>query len=302
MSQHSFGFVSVLAVCALTTLSTAMGQTPTSPMTRLRPIGEPSAVDRYRGSADQTSGVLQRESRAADRYASPVESADYRETAYQYAGANRWQGRQVHDSQVRQTAMQQPFTAPALPGASSGDFALPGAAPPAETIVPSPNPAVPSQVAPRGLPSGNVLSPVPGSGSSPGPSVLAPGGGDFAPLAQPELSNSFATIDNCNCVSGPSGYTGASGTGGCATVSYETPAYVAPIAQTPAPYVAPPAQITAPAILPGTVPPAGGAPARSLVTFGQETKPVQVGQGWYGQPVAYVPGQPIRNWFRYLFP
>lgn len=41
---------------------------------------------------------------------------------------------------------------------------------------------------------------------------------------------------------------------------------------------------------------------RPVVSFGQEKNPVVMGQGIVGQPTAYVPGQPIRNFFRYLFP
>ncbi len=62
--------------------------------------------------------------------------------------------------------------------------------------------------------------------------------------------------------------------------------------------------MVAPVILPNGIvaPQVGGAPAGALLSFGQETYPVQIGQGWLGQPVAYVPGQPIRNWIRYIFP
>ena len=41
---------------------------------------------------------------------------------------------------------------------------------------------------------------------------------------------------------------------------------------------------------------------RPLFGFGQENYNVQVGRGIYGQPVAYVPGQRVRNFFRYIFP
>ena len=38
------------------------------------------------------------------------------------------------------------------------------------------------------------------------------------------------------------------------------------------------------------------------MTMGQERNRVVVGQGIVGQPVAYVPGQWVRNSLRYLFP
>jgi hypothetical protein len=56
--------------------------------------------------------------------------------------------------------------------------------------------------------------------------------------------------------------------------------------------------------------PGGVAPAyysenggfRPLISLGQENYNVQLGRGIVGQPTAYVPGQTIRNFFRYLFP
>lgn len=39
-----------------------------------------------------------------------------------------------------------------------------------------------------------------------------------------------------------------------------------------------------------------------LLSLGQEGYNVQVGRGIVGQPTVYVPGQPVRNFLRYLFP
>ncbi len=274
-------FVPLIAFGMLTVLPCAIGQSLDTPMTRLRPIGAPSAVDRYRGLADI-----------------PI----YRETAYQQAGVvGRTEVRQVgttgnYDSQVRQAVMQQQFTAPQLPATPPGSFTLP---PTTSPLLP-PNSVVMPQTAPRGLstnpglPSNGNLIPVPQNRS-----VLVPSSSDLAPLSQPELSNSFATIDNCNCVSAASDYSAVSVVGGCAPVSYQAPGY-----QGPGAYTAAPTAIAAPAILPNGIasPQVGGAPAGALLSFGQETYPVLVGQGWLGQPVAYVPGQPLRNWIRYIFP
>lgn len=41
---------------------------------------------------------------------------------------------------------------------------------------------------------------------------------------------------------------------------------------------------------------------RSLIGFGQNVSLAQVGRGLYGQPTAYMPNQPFRNFIRYLFP
>lgn len=77
----------------------------------------------------------------------------------------------------------------------------------------------------------------------------------------------------------PAGY---QGTGGYQPVSQVVPAGTAPAST---------------GLLPGN-----GIPCGPLLSFGQDRNPVQVGQGILGQPVAYVPGQHVRNWIRYLFP
>lgn len=41
---------------------------------------------------------------------------------------------------------------------------------------------------------------------------------------------------------------------------------------------------------------------KPLFSLGQENYNVQLGRGLYGQPTVYVPGQPFRNFFRYIFP
>jgi len=127
--------------------------------------------------------------------------------------------------------------------------------------------------------------------------------GDLTPLSPPQLSGSdFATVSNCPNVSPRSSYSAGWGSG-CGSVR--------PTGMTaPVPYAPPPAIIPAPAVMPplvvdplATSPvPASATPADALISFGQETYPVQVGQGLWGQPVAYVPGQGFRNWVRYFFP
>lgn len=111
---------------------------------------------------------------------------------------------------------------------------------------------------------------------------------DLAPLPQPQLPSNWATVDNCNLVSGPSGYR--------AEFGFCSPAPVVPVG-----YAAPPV-ILPPAVAPGA--PMAPAPfgCRPLFTLGQENYNVQVGQGIIGQPTAYVPGQNIRNFIRYLSP
>ncbi len=130
--------------------------------------------------------------------------------------------------------------------------------------------------------------------------TTAPGSRDFLPVAPPQLNDQFATIDNCSCVSPPSGYVAATGWQSPSTSYVATPA--------PAAYIAPTAQVAPPVagvpVIPdaSTMPKGSGVPRHSLISFGQDRNPIVVGQGILGQPVAYVPGQPVRNWIRYVFP
>lgn len=122
------------------------------------------------------------------------------------------------------------------------------------------------------------------------------------PVAPPQLNDQFATLDNCSCISPPSGYVAATG--------WTQPLSSTTFVNTPAPsaYIAPAAPITAPVaglpVIPdaSTMPKGMGVPRHSLINFGQNRNPIVVGQGIIGQPVAYVPGQPVRNWIRYVFP
>ncbi len=47
---------------------------------------------------------------------------------------------------------------------------------------------------------------------------------------------------------------------------------------------------------------ANNAGCKPLISLGQQNYNVQLGRGIIGQPVAYVPGQGVRNFFRYIFP
>ena len=250
-----------------------------TPQAEMRPVGAPSMVDQFRSP---TRGGVQQTTDNGD----PVPTDN-----------------------VQRTVFMQNGVAPSLPNNFSP--------PPISTAPLSPPPAT---LAPRSLPTnpGVPIQPVPQA------QTFAPGGvtamptQDYAPLAQPQLNNQFATMSNSCHVSGPSSYTAASASG-CAQVGYQPPpAYVAqpapvaagpvapgPVAAGPVPVPITPAPVVvAPAVVPGApiVASPTGAPARSLMTFGQEKYSVQVGQGLFGQPVAYVPGQKFRNCIRYLFP
>jgi len=228
---------------------------------------------------------------------------------------------------IRQVAMQsQGFSLPedgvGPPNASQPNTSIPPTYSPPQTppstaqplrpsapdLQPAPVPQTPNVRLPGNTPSpGN--SPMPNRtvapnqfppAGSPAPRQLPMNGppslADYQPVPPPEISNGgFATMADCRLISPPSSYTAMSpyGTvGGCGSG-------VSPIAYAE-PYLPPAAQIAAPAAMPPLTTGLTAAPVKSLVTFGQENYPVQVGQGLWGQPVAYVPGQRFRNWLRYI--
>jgi len=273
----------------------AMAEDFVTPQTKLRPIGSPSAVDAYRTQ----SAII--------------------------APAS------VEPTSVRQAVlMQNSADSVAIPPPSlpQGGFALPpgnglpvplSSSPSAGPInMPPPTgfqtlPQAPaSQPGFAGQGNGQALSPVPRTGTVIGPAVPAQMGqiapsNDYAAMPQPQLDNRFATLGNCSNISAPSGYRSDR----ILTCGQPT-GYVTPVAlnQNQPIYSAPPAQIGPPVILP---PPQTGFPIsssqtivpgtpgyRPLVSFGQERFPVQVGQGIFGQPTAYVPGQKFRNMIRYI--
>lgn len=122
---------------------------------------------------------------------------------------------------------------------------------------------------------------------------------DTAPVPVPRLEDQMATIDNCNCISAPSTYT-AGGSWGCGAETSSPVIYSQPGA-----YVPPPAMIAPPVITPAMAPMAyspSNAGYRPLFTLGQDAYNAQLGRGIIGQPTAYVPGQPMRNFLRYLSP
>ena len=249
VSQVRVALLAGALLCVFSSASSLPAQSPDQPMTRMRPLGAPSAVDQYRPTTQQVDGRV-------------------RQTAYQ--------------SPVRQTVMLQQgqLSSPPLPI----NPAAPITAPEGPPVMP-----MPTNQSGVALPVNPTL---------PTQSIVV--GGDMQPMPQPQLGNRFATIDNCALVSPPSDYSAASGCG-CGTVvpqSYEAPQ------PTAAPVTYSPAEVAVPVVVPATTPSNAklGAPMRSMVTFGQERNPVQLGQGLVGQPVAYVPGQPFRNWLRYFSP
>ena len=228
---------------------------------------------------------------------------------------------------------QNGFAAPPLPATSAAPMALPdnGAMSfPSQTASPQSGFQEPSVGAPFAMPpssvepapmSNPVNSPVgiapptgpppalpmnlPVSNNLPGASFPStqslPDGADMFPIARPQLNDGFATVGNSCCVSAPSNYVAAMGLGSC--VGYPQTASQGYIATGPQMANPPQAASAVPSgLVPVTRPSARGVPKRPLINLGQDKNAVVVGQGVIGQPVAYVPGQCVRNWIRYIFP
>lgn len=273
------------------------------------PIGTRSLVDRYR--TDQRQQDLRDQS----------EEINARES----------QGQKTHLVRYPQSG----FAAPPLPTTGPAPMAFPdngGMGLPAQPVAPVPGFQEPTAGSPFGLPPGNAAT-MPMANPVTSPAAVAPPTGlppalpmnptgianvpmvgllstqvvprnaDLFPISRPELNDGFATVGNHCCVSAPSSYVAAMGLGNCAggsSYSATNQGYIAT-----GPQVAAPPQMASPipaGLVPVTRPSAPGVPKRPLINLGQNKNAVVVGQGIIGQPVAYVPGQCIRNWIRYISP
>ena len=260
-----------------------------SAMSRIRPLGSSSLVDRYRNNPV----ARQPQSRRGERdLGQSVLTRN--ETAFRQETSDSSQR-----GSVRQTVwMQNGFDPPPLGNTGIG---MPSGSSAATTSPP------PSSPLPATEPFPGAGQPQPRALPSPTASDYAPSSSDQSYVPRPELDvTRYARVDNCNLVTGPSTYMAASAAPcGCAPVYPVT--FTTPLANA-APSVVPgslPAEIAVPAAVVPTVSAptaAATAPARALISFGQENYAVQVGQGLWGQPVAYVPGQNLRNWLRYFSP
>ena len=258
-----------------------------------RPIGAPSLVDRY----------------VAPSGPSPI-------TGLPVNKSQTWNG---PPSGIRQVAMQSGgFDLPSngLPLNNAPATTTPFTAPPGNPIAPETLAPPTTMVAPSPAtlaPPPTNATPLPGGTTGLVPQTLAPqtrapatgipvSPSDLQQMPAPALNNGgFATMADCRLITPPSSYSALApvvggGCGGTAPVGY-----LQPVSAT-APYIPPQQELAGPAVVmpPPIAGPPASAPAGSLVSFGQERYPVQVGQGLWGQPVAYVPGQSFRNWLRYF--
>ena len=199
--------------------------------------------------------------------------------------------------QVRLASYQDAMTAPVLPyGNPAGGFATPGTNTP---LNPQTNLVYPPVT-------GNIGQPVPGTiGGSP---TLVPNVANPANLPQyPKPQQRPAFVNNEPFVSGaPCQYDAYDMV---MPASYNAPGY--PVCGGPSVFpAAPPAGSMGDAYVPPTLTPNYGpglyssnnSGYRPLFSLGQENYNAQLGRGIIGQPTAYVPGQPFRNFFRYLSP
>lgn len=309
------------------TLAVSSAQTSPEVATRMRPLGAPSAVDRYLqnqaiGRSPQPASSVRQVARMQSSDASPMTMPALAPSAG-LSGAPM-PNFTLPPSNAMPAVPPTNVVTPIGPGPNSPIISAPPvsnaprvapAAPQPTTTLPV-NPNLNPNVSPSPLPSVPLSSAPPSTRNVPNntpPAAPVPRSGlsnDYAPIAQPRLDG-FATVDNCRNVTGPSNYR-ASGFFNCDPRGDSGATYTIPASYTP-----PPAQIapvstlppavaypSAPVSITGTLPPVlpGSAGYRPLFSFGQENNPVQVGQGLIGQPVAYVPGQTVRNWLRYLAP
>ena len=293
------------------------------------PIGTRSLVDQYRSDPRQpdvrvqTRNVVYPELRSSERYVVRLPQSGFAAPPLPATGAAPMvmpeNGGMGFPSQTvtpspgfQEPSVAAPFGLPTGTGGSSlmsNPVASPAAASPATALPAAASPATASPATtapPTGLPPALPMNPafsgtVPVAGL-PSTQVISRNA-DMVPIARPELNVGFATVGNSCLVSAPSSYVTAMGLGNCAGGSYQPTTTQGYIATGPQVASLPQAAASVPSgLVPVTRPSAPGVPKKPLINFGQDKNSVVVGQGLIGQPVAYVPGQCIRNWIRYISP
>ena len=279
---------------------------------RLRAIGSASAVDRYVTPIDRAAPV----SVAAH---SDGRRRNIRLTQFEFPGGSFATPPPIEATPIQPPPSQMP--AGQMPAGQMPVGQMPGGGLPG---LGSTNPGAPVTGLPATGPSAAGSS-VTGRTNLPrrlpaGPNAgrLAPNvADDYAPMIQPTLDpinlGNFATANNSPFVTPASGYTAAMGYGvtPASAAVCDTPGLTQNPAVVQTPILTTPPTVGVPVLGPMTPPPGFGAtpqgfgsaaPAGALFSLGQNQNPVEVGPGLIGQPKAYVPGQPVRNWLRYLTP
>jgi hypothetical protein len=309
---HLLTFVALLAVATLTALTLphhCLGQQPPTndgqpkaqqtlspaPSTGFRPLGTPSSVDRFKPPKVVASRPQ------SDPYPNELTPLQPSESSVTLLGVNQATSFGKASSNVTPTGFaQDQFVMPNT--GMGGDVAAPvtgQAAPPVTrpSAGPAAAPRQPNSVPnrdPASLTRGAspTMTPLPQNPmNQPGlTQTLPPSPSDLAPVPTPQMNTQWSNAANSPLVTGPSGYR---------AVFWDCSA--PNVVQTSGPYVYAP-----PTVMPNT-PQAVALTAnypgyRPLFTLGQENYNVRLGQGIVGQPTVYVPGQPVRNFFRYLSP
>lgn len=269
---------------------------------RMRSITEPSAVERYR--ADRVS--------VAD-----PKREDLRTLSQPYLGRTpvTTESAAKVESVGGTKLVQFQFPTPGSSSAAGGDFLNPTAdnpqpeTPDTGALAPF---SQPGQSQPLDSSVGGDLSNSGGNRELPRvfgsePVAKSPenkDSGEYAPFSSIDLGEQYATVNNSTFVAPPSGYIATTSWGKNAV----NPKPYSSIASIPSQKNSvQPAQSSSPNGLvriadSNTLGRYPAVPTRPLLSFGQELNCVVVGQGVLGQPVAYVPGQWIRNSVRYLLP
>jgi hypothetical protein len=203
----------------------------------------------------------------------------------------------VGDSGVSQAAYQLPggFATPPAMAAPPSGFSNPGLAAPVmpgpstSTVVPNSSTLVPGSMVP------NSSMPLPMRTYPTNPPVYGPSSASSIMSGEPFVTGPPCQFDAAYMVE-PASYSASSCSPSCGGGSgFATGA---------PPYAGIPGNIAPPTYMPNQVPAGlyGNTGWRPLFGLGQDNFNVQLGRGIIGQPVAYVVGQPFRNFLRYVFP
>ena len=272
-----------------------------APSAGFRPLGAPSRVDRFRPPKVTASRP---QSDAYPTELAPLHSGESSITLLGVTQANDSDQNMIGGSVSPTAFTQNQFV---VPGANSGgDYAAPVTGETAPPVARSTNPSgmgLPPNPTPNRDPASltrgasPTTTPLPqNTMTQPGmtqPGMvqpLAPSPSDLTPVPTPQMNSQWSNTGNSPLVTGPSGYR---------AVFWDCSAPT--VVPTGGPYVYAPPTVMPNA--PQAIALTSNYPGyRPLFTLGQENYNVRLGQGIVGQPTVYVPGQPVRNFFRYLFP
>lgn len=274
-----------------------LAENPKSLLLPIRPITEGSAVDRYLSARPDDPTKFKSPDKSSLRGIDAVGS---------------------HPLNVNRTTLgvvtqaQFQFPTPGNSGGSDADFLN------AEVEKSESEP----EFTPNPFPESNLVQPLPSSGEIIDPELKGarelPTGGSsnipsewdkrlgqesYVPFDSTNLGEMYATMNNSTFVSPASNYS--------ATTSWGKNALRPAGSVTPMTHTTDLPTINAPpnvqsrltrVLSASDLAKYDAVPISPLFSFGQESNCVVVGQGFLGQPVAYVPGQWVRNTIRYLFP